>query len=81
MDLRPLFPRAKAIRSARPKYDLRSALSEQKRSRLTNFYCLRCDYETLSSIRDMTFALTLPFFARGPSQVAKLDWKQPRFFE
>jgi hypothetical protein len=29
----------------------------------------------------MKFPLTVPFFARGPSQVAKLDWKQPRFFE
>jgi hypothetical protein len=25
--------------------------------------------------------LTVPFFARGPSHFAKLNWKQPRFFE
>lgn len=69
MDLGPLFSRAsqRAHRAGAPSPH--------------QFYCLRCDYETLSSTRDMKFALTLPFFARGPSQVAKLDWKQPRFFE
>ncbi len=81
MDIGPLFSGAKTIRSARPKYGLRSAFSEQERSRLTTFHCLRCDYETLSSIPGMKLPLTVPFFARGPSQFAKLDWKQPRFFE
>jgi hypothetical protein len=37
----------KAIRSARPKYDFRTALSEQKRSRLADSAACARDYDDL----------------------------------